>query len=188
MNDYYIYEHWRPDTGVCFYVGKGRKRRAWDMTKRNFVHKAITSKLTSIGLAVDIRVVATGMTNAEAGTAEIARLKLYNRHRLANLTDGGAGPSGRVLSAEARKRISEAQKGRIRTPEFRAKVAAQRLGSTHTLETRAKLSLISKGKRHTPTAKAKLSTALKGKSKSAEHRASLRTAWIRRRARERMTA
>lgn len=188
MSDYYIYEHWRPDTGICFYVGKGRKRRAWDMAKRNFVHKAITSKLTSIGLAVDVRIIATGMTNAEAGTAEIARLKLYNRHRLANLTDGGAGPSGRVLSVEARKRISEAQKGRVRTPEFRAKVAAQRLGSTHTLETRAKIALISKGRRHTEATKALMSSVHKGKSKSAEHCASLRKAWIRRRARERMAS
>lgn len=181
MNDYYLYEHWRPDTGKCFYVGKGRKRRAWDMAKRNFVHKAITSKLTSLGLAVDVRIITTGMSNAEAGAAEIARLKLYNRNRLANLTDGGAGPSGRVLSEEARRRISEAQKGRVRTPEFRAKVAAQRTGSTHTVETRAKIAANSKGRRHSEASKTKLSTAHKGIPKSIVHRAALKLAWVNRR-------
>jgi len=23
-NGFYVYEHWRSDTGACFYVGKGR--------------------------------------------------------------------------------------------------------------------------------------------------------------------
>lgn len=34
MNNFYVYEHWRPDTGVCFYVGKGKEKRAWDMKRR----------------------------------------------------------------------------------------------------------------------------------------------------------
>jgi hypothetical protein len=26
---FYVYEHWRPDKDVCFYVGKGHGRRAY---------------------------------------------------------------------------------------------------------------------------------------------------------------
>ena len=26
--NYYVYEHWRPDKDVCFYVGKGKGGRA----------------------------------------------------------------------------------------------------------------------------------------------------------------
>jgi len=25
---YYVYEHWRPDKDICFYVGKGKGSRA----------------------------------------------------------------------------------------------------------------------------------------------------------------
>lgn len=28
MSIFYVYEHWRPDKDVCFYVGKGSKGRA----------------------------------------------------------------------------------------------------------------------------------------------------------------
>ena len=27
---FYVYEHWRPDKNVCFYVGKGKGKRAVD--------------------------------------------------------------------------------------------------------------------------------------------------------------
>lgn len=27
IDTFYVYEHWRPDKGECFYVGKGKKHR-----------------------------------------------------------------------------------------------------------------------------------------------------------------
>lgn len=38
-NQFYVYEHFRPDKGVCFYVGKGKyPKRAWDMRTRSRWH------------------------------------------------------------------------------------------------------------------------------------------------------
>ena len=45
---FYVYEHWRPDRGECFYVGKGHGRRAYDMRRgRNRWHKFMQEKLVS---------------------------------------------------------------------------------------------------------------------------------------------
>lgn len=52
-NIFYVYEHWRPDKNVCFYVGKGKRNRAWHMFHRSRWHRSITSKLTALGLALE---------------------------------------------------------------------------------------------------------------------------------------
>ena len=54
---FYVYEHWRPDTNVCFYVGKGKGNRAWAMNRRNKHHKSVQSKLTSLGLSVYVKII-----------------------------------------------------------------------------------------------------------------------------------
>lgn len=57
---------------------------------------------------------------------------------LTNLTDGGDGTSGRVLSQESRDRISEKLMGHHVSDAVRQSVAAARRGSKDSAETRAK--------------------------------------------------
>lgn len=101
---FYVYEHWRPDTGECFYVGKGKGRRAWKMRDRNSHHTSIVSKLTSLGMCVDVRIISSDLSECDAFTLEATKIAEYGRDNLANLTDGGEGLSG--LEAWNRVRVT----------------------------------------------------------------------------------
>jgi len=149
MNVFYVYEHWRPDTGVCFYVGKGKDKRAWDMkSMRNCHHMAITSKLTSIGMCVDVRIVMDNLSETTAFNLEIDRIALYGIENLANMTAGGDGL--RNPSEETRKKISKSQKARFAKPGEFEKLSAQRKGRVTSEETKKKLAITSKGRKHFP--------------------------------------
>jgi hypothetical protein len=68
---FYVYEHWRPDRGECFYVGKGQGRRAYDMRRgRNRWHKFLQAKLSALGTAIEIKIIAEGLTEEEAFAKE----------------------------------------------------------------------------------------------------------------------
>jgi hypothetical protein len=118
-NIFYVYEHWRPDTGRCFYVGKGRDRRAWDMKNdRNVHHMSVVSLLLSSGLSVDVRIVVKDLSCETAMALEKDRIALYGIENLTNMNRGGGG----VLrhSPEALAKISAASKGRRARLGFKA--------------------------------------------------------------------
>lgn len=165
--DYYVYEHWRPDTGECFYVGKGRNNRASILAGRNLHHSSVRSKLTSLGLAIDVRIIVDGLSEEAAYAVEISRIALYEPERLANKTGGGIGlPKphqevrrkigisklgnknmvGRKLSEDTKRKISEAHKGKPPRWDLINKLAEINRGNKHGIgrkasaETRAKMS------------------------------------------------
>lgn len=161
-NIYYVYEHWRPDKGVCFYVGKGKRKRAWDLKNaRNRWHMAVTSKLTSMGLMVDVRIVVSGLSSKAALGVEVDRIAMYGRENLTNLTKGGDGLSD--PSVEVKKRISDAHKARYAamTPEERREKVGRNVGVPVSEETREKLRISSTGRKHSPKAIENLKKAAK---------------------------
>jgi len=93
---FYVYEHWRPDTDVCFYVGKGARGRARRMKDRNPHHQAVVKKLSKLGMCVEIRMVHSGLTEDEAFAKEVERIAFWRGLgvSLVNRTNGGEGPSG----------------------------------------------------------------------------------------------
>jgi hypothetical protein len=95
-NKFYVYEHWRPDRDECFYVGKGKGRRANNLDNRNIFHKAIQGKLARLGMAVEVRMVQVGLSEGDAFALEIERIAFWRAARadLANVTDGGEGMAG----------------------------------------------------------------------------------------------
>lgn len=110
-NIFYVYEHWRPDTGTCFYVGKGKARRAWDLRNdRNERHMAVVAELTATGLTVDVRIVVCNLSSATAFALEIDRIAFYGLENLTNMNAGGGGVTEHSLEALAK--ISAASKGR----------------------------------------------------------------------------
>ena len=105
MNNFYVYEHWRLDRDECFYVGKGMKNRAYKMRDRNSHHRAIMAKLSREGSGMEVRMVATGLTEDEAFALEVERIAFWREAGadLANRTNGGEGVSG--LPAYNRKKV-----------------------------------------------------------------------------------
>lgn len=91
-----------------------------------------------------------------------------------NLTDGGEGTCGHVVSPEARKKISIANKGYHHSIEAKIKISLALKGNKYSfgihpsLETRKKISVTSKGRLHSSQSKAKISLANTGKQRTAE--------------------
>ena len=170
---FYVYEHWRPDTGACFYVGKGYGRRAHKLHRRGH-HRNICDKLRSGGLNVDVRIISSRLTETEAFALEIARIAFWRGQgcSLVNRTDGGEGASGRRLSEASRRKVGDAHAGKIVSSETRSKLSAAHAGVPYA-PGRASWS---KGKPASSERKSKTSTALMGRPKTTEHRANISAA------------
>jgi len=179
MDSFYVYEHWRPDTGACFYVGKGNGRRAWRMRGRSRHHRVIQSELIALGMAVDVRIVAQNLAEEAAFAMEQGRIAFYPLADLCNMTEGGEGVSGWKHSLECRKRIAASKTGRPgrkHTPEARAKMSLAKLSRNLSVEHRAALSLASLGKKWTPERRAKHGVSQQGRKRTPETIAKMRLA------------
>jgi len=150
-DNFYVYEHWRPDKCICFYVGKGTGKRAWNMRTRNVHHKRIQEKLKELGLVPEIRIILSNLSEVAAFEMEKKLLSSYEKNQLCNMTNGGEGFSEIVFSKEAI-----------------AKRVATRAGYCHSSETIKKMSLAKLGKPMTDQHKKNLSDALKGRKRSEE--------------------
>lgn len=152
-HNFYVYEHWRLDRDECFYVGKGKGNRAYNMSNRNRHHKAIVAKTVREGFAVDVRIVSFGLTEARAFDLEIERISFWRALGvdLANMTTGGDGKSG-AHSETHKKRISEALKGRIQSEHVIQSVILSNKKRAGT-----------KNKKRSKTHNENLSAALKGR-------------------------
>jgi hypothetical protein len=133
----YVYRHIRLDKNEPFYIGIGSDKeykRASTNTRRN-KHWVNISKF---GYEVDI--LFDGLTWDEACIKEKEFISLYgrkdkNKGSLCNLTDGGDGCLGRIVtfSEESKRKMSEARKGKkpyIITDEIRKNlsIAAKKRG------------------------------------------------------------
>ena len=156
-NDFCVYEHWRPDTGACFYVGKGLIKRVRSTIRReNERHCRIREKLKKLGLSVEVRVVASGLSEWES--FELERLRIFEYRNLgvdlANMTEGGEGASGSKHSEETKARISKALSGipkphligKKHSAEHKSKISAAMVGHKVSEETRLRISAAQKGK------------------------------------------
>ena len=136
-------------------------------------------------------VVYTGLTEEEAKQSEKDLIIAYKTRSPLygyNLTDGGDGACGCIVSAETRAKLSAANKGKQNslgckpTAETRAKLSAARMGNQntlgykHTSKTKALISAAHKGRVFSAETRAKLSAAHAGENCSAETRAKLSAA------------
>ena len=114
---FYIYRHIRPDTNEVFYIGKGNNldkrkseyRRAFETIKRSEFWKSIVDKNNGNYI---VEIMFHCDTDAEASCKEIEFISLYGRRdlgkgTLANLTDGGDGSLGVVVSESTRQKKRE---------------------------------------------------------------------------------
>jgi hypothetical protein len=116
-NNFYTYAYLR-ENGTPYYIGKGKFREK--MTQR------INSKNKKINLPEENRrlILKTFELEEDAFRHEVYMISIFGRKDigtgiLRNMTDGGEGASGRVLSQQHKDRISKANSGMKRTDEFR---------------------------------------------------------------------
>ena len=117
MNNYYTYAYLRED-GTPYYIGKGKSGR-------------ITSSLHTIHLPTEkerIIFLKKNLTDEGARKHEIYMIAVLGRKDLGtgilrNMTDGGEGCAGRVLSEETKKKLSDSHKGRKFTEEHKKKLS-----------------------------------------------------------------
>lgn len=197
LDIFYVYEHWRPDKDVCFWVGKGHGTRSHDF-RRNFHHSNVVRLLARLGMCVEVRLVQSGMSELAALDLEKARIAFWRSSGvdLTNYTDGGEGVSGlrhsektRALISEKRKKQSiihsEETKRKIgdanriamtgkKNPEHSARMMGRKLSDDH----KAAISRGGKGRVDSEETRKKRANSNMGKKRSPEARANMRAAHL----------
>lgn len=169
---FYVYEHWRPDKDVCFYVGKGHGRRAYrfDRGERNGHYNRIADELARLGMCVEVRMVRHGMTEDEAFNLERERIAFWKsiKIRLVNLTEGGEGSSGFVYSDELRLRRSADMKAANARPETKLRRHLSAIRAHADPQTKEKHSVASKRAQSAPEQRKKLKDRMIAERKNSE--------------------
>lgn len=121
MNNYYVYAYIRTDYYTPFYIGKGKDNRANVLQHRSKHFMNIYNKTECF-----VILLYTNLTEDEAFKKEkevINNLIDYgyttdmdeehnkNGKHLVNMTNGGEGASGRIMTEEQRRRLSDTHKG-----------------------------------------------------------------------------
>lgn len=151
MENFYVYEHWRPDKDTCFWVGKGRGRRAYSF-KRSSRYNRVIAKLARMGMRAEVRMVAEALSEQDALNIEMERIAFWRAAGpdLCNVTDGGDGVSGYRHTETVRAEMAARMTGRALSLEARAKLSATKTGrpqKKHTAEHNAKIGASQKGRR-----------------------------------------
>lgn len=150
--NYYVYQYLREDM-TPYYIGKGTNGRMY-------------SKLHNVNLPPKerIQVVNDQLTEEQALALEIELIAKYGRKDigtgiLRNLTDGGEGTSGYVLSEDTKQKIRDKRALQMTTEETRKKMSESRKGKTHTEETKRKIAEGAKGRKKSLEEIAKIKAA-----------------------------
>jgi hypothetical protein len=153
---FYAYEHIRADTGAVFYVGKGRGRRSCAIYNRNIHWKRTVAKAGGFS----VRMVVDNVDEDFAFLVEMERIDQLRRLglKLCNMTDGGEGTAGLLVSKETKRKQTEKRKGHLH-PQY---------GKSKSAETKAKLSIANTGKTLSAESKAKIGDAIRGRKESLE--------------------
>lgn len=112
----YVYAHIRPDKNQIFYIGVGLKNDGYKRSRikkyRNKYWNNIVNKNNGI---YEIEILNDGLSKKESLFIEIMLIKFYGRKDnntgiLSNMTDGGDGRLGIIVSKETREKMSKAKK------------------------------------------------------------------------------
>lgn len=143
MNKFYVYVHYRESDGTPFYVGKGSGKRAYSSSRRNQFWKNTKEKH---GIRVEI--IFDNLTEEESFQCEIDTILefKYFGYKLTNMTLGGEGVSGMIVSPETRSKISAAHKNRVFSEEHLRKISIANTGKRASDSTKEKQRQLKLGK------------------------------------------
>lgn len=143
---FYIYAYIRRD-GSPYYIGKGKDKRAWKKGKEDISPPKDMSKII---------IMESNLSEIGAFALERFYIRWYGRKDnntgiLRNLTDGGDGCSGKIVSEETKEKMRLSHIGKKHSLETRSKISKSRIGQkanfkSHSEETKKKLSEIGKTK------------------------------------------
>lgn len=165
-NKYYVYAHYNPIKNEIFYIGKGFKDRAYRTKCRNKFWKLVVEKH-----GYEIQFLHNNLSESEAIILEIYYINKIGRRDcgkgpLVNLTDGGEGSSGYIMTQEHKNKIGEKLKGRIFSDEHRKRNIESKIGKKRSESTKKKLSFYRTGKKLSDETKKKIIASLKGRKHS----------------------
>ncbi len=173
---FYTYVHRKADTGEVFYVGKGCGIRAHNRSSRTEYWKRCAKKH-----GVVVSIVEYFDCESDAMGAEIQLIaELRSRGAvLVNLTDGGEGTCGRVVSASTKLLMSEKMRGKSSlSPEAIARMAATKRGKKQSPESIAKTAAANRGRKKNPDAVRAGAEKITGVALSEAHKQKLKEAWV----------
>lgn len=165
----YVYRHIRLDKNEPFYIGigndsYGKYKRAFDINRKNSrIWNSIVNKTK-----YEVEIMIDDISWSDACKTEQYFIDLYGRIDkktgiLANMTNGGEGVIGIILSPERIKQISMQKTGVIPTVESNLKRSIALKGHLVSEETRKKISQKNKGRKLSEELKNHLSRINKGK-------------------------
>jgi hypothetical protein len=122
----YVYRHIRLDENLPFYIGIGSDEsfsRSREKCRRSELWNKIAAKTE-----YRVEILFDDLTWEEAKQKEIEFIALYGRidkglGSLTNLTDGGEGTLGVIVSKEKRELFSRVHSGKVTSPEVRKKIS-----------------------------------------------------------------
>jgi len=117
MNNKVGYKHYRMDTQEVFYVGIGDRERPYSEDSRNPHWHHIVNK---VGYSIEI--IKENITWEQACEWEKSEIKQLGRRdlglgSLVNLTDGGEGSQGVIVTEERKQNVSVGTKKAMQNPE-----------------------------------------------------------------------
>jgi len=160
----YVYRHIRLDTNKVFYIGIGSTRnykRAKEKTNRNIYWKRIVNKTD-----YKIEILFDELTPEQAKLKEIEFISIYGRRNikqgtLVNLTDGGDGGCGVIISEQTRDKLREISKtkkanlGKKLSKEWKENIRLSVLGRKFSKEHKSKIGEANKNRIHLQSTKEK---------------------------------
>ena len=115
----YVYKHNRLDTDEVFYIGIGstESRMSSKKSRNKYWHNIVKKH----GMSIEI--IEENLTWDEACDREKYWIAYYGRDKLCNMTDGGEGSCGKIVSEDTKRKISKSKIGKKLSEEHIKKIS-----------------------------------------------------------------